>query len=72
LQKRQSAATLQLRARLRQPPFQLREGDVGHLDKKSANEIAVLLVALRQPIAALRLGASIASSPPQCLPADGA
>ena len=67
LQKRQSAATLALRARLRQPRLQLRQSDVGHLDKKSPDEIAMLLGAPRQPIAA-----RVAAQTAQRLPADRA
>ncbi|WP_036261027.1 hypothetical protein [Methylocapsa aurea] len=57
-------------ARLRQPRLQLRQGDVGHLDKKSADEIAVLLGPPRQPIAASRLGTRIATRTAQRLPPD--
>jgi hypothetical protein len=62
----------QQRARLRQERLQLRQGDVGCLYKKRPDKIAMLLGVPRQPIAVLRLGAPIASRPPQRLPADGA
>jgi hypothetical protein len=62
----------QLRARLRQPLFQLRQGDVWRLDKKSPDKIAMLFSAPRQPIAALRLGTSVAAQSAQRLPADRA
>ena len=62
----------QLCARLCQPLFQFRQRDVGRLDKKSPDKIAMLLSAPRQPIATLRLGTSIAAQPAQRLPADRA
>jgi hypothetical protein len=45
---------------------------LGRLDKKGPDKIAMLFGALRQPIAALRLGTSVATRSAQRLPADGA
>jgi len=61
-----------MRASLRQANLQLRQSDVGRLDKERPDEIAMLLGASRQPIAVLRLGTRVAAQTAHRLLADRA
>ena len=56
---------------LGQARLQLRQGDVGDLVQGRVDQAGMSLGAMREPVAALRLGPGIASRPAHPLLADG-
>src|ERR687894_1109509 len=52
------------------PRLQLRQGQIGHVIQRRADQVGMRLCLAREPVAALRLGSRITSRAARCLPAD--